>query len=226
MGKIIDLTGKRFGKLLVKQFYGTSSSNRQAMWLCQCDCGREIIRNSTCLRNKSITKSCGMPGCNNVYFEENGHIVGLTSKGERYLLDKENYSTICNFTWIRDIARGYIYARKTHSKRAIYMHHLIINAPIGRIDHKNLNKADNRKDNLRICTVQQNSFNRRKNLGKHLSIYKGVTQNSKRNKYIAQIRKDDRIYRLGRYDNEIEAALAYNKAAIEFFGEFAKLNDI
>jgi hypothetical protein len=226
MGKIIDLTGQKFDKLLVKQFHGISLSNRQATWLCQCACGREVIRNSTCLRNKSITKNCGKPGCGNTYFEENGHLVGLTFKGERYLLDKEDYSKICNLTWIRDLARGYIYARKTHSKTAIYMHHLIIEAPNGCIDHINLDKSDNRKDNLRICTIQQNSFNRGKHKGKRLSIYKGVTQNAKRNKYIAQIRKEGKIYRLGYFETEEEAAFAYNKAAIEMFGEFAKLNDI
>ncbi len=87
------------------------------------------------------------------------------------------------------------------------------------VDHINHDTLDNRRENLRICTEQQNKMNRRPERGA-MSKYKGVCP--KKGKWRAVLCRKE----LGMFDTEIEAAIAYNNAAFEKFGEFAYLNNI
>ena len=90
------------------------------------------------------------------------------------------------------------------------------------VDHKNGDILDNRRNNLRICSHIDNVRNRKvsKNLGK--SIYKGVQWITRDRIWLAICAK---VY-IGKFKSEEEAAIAYNKKAIEMFGEFARLNII
>jgi len=101
------------------------------------------------------------------------------------------------------------------------------------VDHINGDKLDNRKSNLRIVNAKQSSYNKKKfNLDKASSIYKGVCKTVRARKhdtkttYLAQVYKDSIIYRLGSFENEEDAARAYNVKAQELFGEYACLNVI
>ncbi len=96
--------------------------------------------------------------------------------------------------------------------------------PSGHLDHKDGNKANIKISNLRLATYSQNNGNRKKSLGKS-SVYKGVSK-TKWNTWKASIRKDKKGFHLGTFNNELEAAMAYDKAAKELFGEFAKLNGV
>lgn len=94
--------------------------------------------------------------------------------------------------------------------------------PTNLIDHKDRIKHHNWISNLREATVTQNGQNNSTNMGS--SQYRGVRWD--RGKWKAQI-EFNRIYKhLGRFSNEIDAAIAYNKAAIKYHGEFANLNKI
>ena len=90
-------------------------------------------------------------------------------------------------------------------------------------DHRNHNGLDNRRDNLRICTNSQNQHNQKpyKNCS---SAYKGVFWHKRHNKWQAQITFNDHSIHLGYFNSEIDAAKAYDRAAIEYFGEFAHMN--
>lgn len=91
------------------------------------------------------------------------------------------------------------------------------------VDHKNGNKIDNRWINLRLCTVQENTYNSK--IPKHnTSGFKGVTFHKPSGKWWAHIKKDGKRISLGYYSNAREAARAYNKKARELRGEFAKVN--
>jgi hypothetical protein len=89
------------------------------------------------------------------------------------------------------------------------------------VDHINGDTLDNRRANLRVCTKSENNRNRRK-LHPTTSRFKGVYKNTK--PWIALIECNGKQFVLGRFASEEEAALAYDKAAKEHFGSFARLN--
>lgn len=93
-----------------------------------------------------------------------------------------------------------------------------------KVDHINHDTLDNRRENLRICKQEQNLRNRIKK-GDFSSIYKGVHKCGRRKeKWQATISFSKKHIYLGRYESEIDAACAYDVAAIKHFGEFALLN--
>jgi len=102
--------------------------------------------------------------------------------------------------------------------------------PKKHIDHINGIKDDNRIMNLREANPSENGGNsiKRKNYGgkPSTSRYKGVSLYRPTNRWVANIMVNGKAIYLGYYDNQEEAALAYNKAALEHFGEYAKINII
>lgn len=109
------------------------------------------------------------------------------------------------------------------------MHRLIMGFPKGKcVDHINHNGLDNRKKNLRICTNKENKFNRLKS-NNNTSGYKGVLfhKGEKRNKHWVAVLGINKQKKYGGYfDTAKEAAEAYNKLALKYYGQFANLNVI
>lgn len=93
------------------------------------------------------------------------------------------------------------------------------------IDHINNVKDDNRIENLREVTRSQNCMNSSKSKNKS-SKFKGVDWLKRNNKWRARIRLDENIQYLGSFNYEIDAAIAYNKAAEKLHGEYANLNEV
>ena len=95
------------------------------------------------------------------------------------------------------------------------------------IDHINHDTLDNRKSNLRLCTHAENGRNRKIQKGGS-SKYKGVCKrrNNMVKAFEASIKFNYKRIHLGTFATELEAAIAYNKAALHYFGEFALLNDV
>lgn len=91
------------------------------------------------------------------------------------------------------------------------------------IDHKNLQKDDNRLSNLRPSNKSNNGANRppQKN---NTSGYKGVFWHIGGQKWMAQIRVRNKLCYLGLFDSKVAAAKAYDEKAIEAFGEHARCN--
>lgn len=119
-----------------------------------------------------------------------------------------------------------------HKQKTILLHRVIMENKLDRklrqnedVDHINGNGLDNRRSNLRICTRQQNLANSIKHK-KISSIYKGVYWYKNYEKWHSSICFNYKRINLGYFNNEIEAAQAYNKAAQLYFGEFARLNDV
>jgi hypothetical protein len=100
-----------------------------------------------------------------------------------------------------------------------------MDAPADRlVDHRNNDGLDNRRDNLRLATRSQNMYNKLKTKSKTSSRFIGVSFDKSRRKWEARIYYQGRKIWLGRFDSEIDAALAYDEAARKYHGEFARLN--
>lgn len=156
---------------------------------------------------------------------EGARLIPLT-QDKFAIVDAEDYEWLCKYKWhaLRD-KRNY-YVRNRRKEGVVSMHRVILNAPRGLVvDHINHNSLDNRKKNLRLCTVSQNNMNRRPSKRKNkLSKYKGVSFDKKRKIFRAIICRNKKQYFLGNFKNETDAAKAYDKKACELFGSFAYLN--
>ena len=113
---------------------------------------------------------------------------------------------------------------------AVLMHRLIMGSIVGReltrleiVDHINGNTLDNRRANLRLSTVAENSRNRGKTKT-NTSGFKGVFRNKNDGSWYSIITVDRKGVFLGRFQDKIEAAHAYDRGALWYHGEFANLN--
>lgn len=114
------------------------------------------------------------------------------------------------------------YAFASIGGRNVTMHRLIMGVdPSKMMDHKDGNRLNNRRANLRFCTAQENARNRHVVAGR--SRFKGVRRD--RGMWRAAIRRDGKIIDLGFFTTERLAARAYDKAAKQVFGAFAKTNE-
>ena len=91
------------------------------------------------------------------------------------------------------------------------------------IDHADGDELNNQRSNLRKCSASTNGMNQKPRKG-CASTYKGVHWEKDRKKWGSRIMVDGKYLRLGRFEDEEEAALAYDDAAIEHYGEFARTN--
>ena len=145
------------------------------------------------------------------------------------LYDAEDAGKIEPYTWSLRKGYGTFYAYRLTARpnrKNLAMHREITECPKGKmVDHINGNGIDNRRENLRVCTMSENMMNRNKTK-QNSTGYKGVykTGDSKLNPYSSKIQKSKKVYCLGHYRTPEEAARAYDKKAIELFGEFANLN--
>lgn len=151
-------------------------------------------------------------------------LISLT-RGNYVIVDTKNLRMLNVHRWhlaIKSVHKRY--ARRTEGDKTIYMHREIIDVPADmEVDHINGNGLDNREANLRICTRTQNMRNAAV-IENKTSIYKGVGWCKGKKKWRARITHNNKLIYIGRYHDEVRAAQAYDKKAIELFGEFAHPN--
>lgn len=247
-----NLTGKRFGRLIVlKQIedYVSPKGDRKARWLCKCDCGNFHKATSVSLK-KGYTKSCGcyrkentgkmnnkrLKKYNTYIISDDGkYYTGYDENGNSFMFSSYHYNDIKDIYWSYQYKKkGYFSGRVGHKKIELqrYIMSLIQPIPDGYIvDHIDIgdcntphNLGDCRDENLRLVTMSQNNANQNVKSNSKLGV-KGVYYFDARNKYVARITHNYVKYHLGCYDTLKEAADAYDKAALHFFGEYARLNN-
>lgn len=139
------------------------------------------------------------------------------------IVDDEDFEMLSHWKWSAN-ENGYAYRRTPvrRKQQMVRMHRLImLPDPDEQVDHINGDGLDNRRCNLRLCTLGQNRCNLSK-YRNNASGRKGVWWSQGR--WCAAIRKGGRAYHLGRFLDRDAAARAYDSAALELHGEFARLN--
>ena len=150
---------------------------------------------------------------------------GPAAAGRVALVDDEDYGLVMQYKWRPKKESHTTYAMTTvpgTRNATIKMHQIIMGA--NGVDHRNRDGLDNRRSNLRPATVSQNAMNKKRCRRPTVSGFKGVAWRHDRSKWFARIYLDGRQIYLGMYDSAQEAARAYDTAARDLFGEFARLN--
>lgn len=145
------------------------------------------------------------------------------TQGKFALIDEEDFEEVSRYRWhVVGVKDGKPYAMNRMNR--LFMHRLIAKPPPGKlVDHRNCDGLDNRRGNLRIATKSLNTANQRPKRG-GTSKYKGVYRPRPNGLWAAYITKDQKRTHLGSFLIEEEAARAYDAAALELFGEFARIN--
>lgn len=147
------------------------------------------------------------------------------NRDRQAIVDDDDYERLAQYSW--SVVTRYAMRRDRETKRLIYLHWDVIGRPAKGmcVDHINGNSFDNRKANLRFCTPSQNQRNRKATRRRSKpGQYKGTFYVHDSKKWRANISIDGRPRALGIFITEEEAARAYDAAAREHFGEFARLN--
>ncbi|MBA7712065.1 hypothetical protein ES703_121034 [subsurface metagenome] len=152
----------------------------------------------------------------------------ILTQGKVAIVDDEDFEYLSQFKWHAVIVGHNWYANRGIKTLDGYKNQRMQWDILGKnTDHKNGDGLDNRRDNLRICTKAQNNRNQRR-VPTELTPYKGAKRKIYRYRIMweAQIKVNARPVYLGLFGEPEEAALAYNWAALNYFGEFAALNKI
>lgn len=148
----------------------------------------------------------------------------IQAKGATFIVDAADAELVNACKW---------HARRSSTNKRLYIQgkygqlsRWLTNAPVGmHVDHRNGNTLDNRRSNLRVCTVAQNQWNRKRAPG--VTRLKGVARISDPravSKWRATIQKNGVRRQIGMFRTALAAALAYDAAAVELFGEYASPN--
>lgn len=161
-----------------------------------------------------------------VFCDCHDHAFVTSTKGFVILVSMEDVEALCGFNWCTLISGNRpIALRHDRSKtpKNVYISRQIMAPDQGMVvDHINGNTMDNRRENLRVCTVAENVRNKRKFRG--TSKFKGVCWDKSRGKWLAIIGLNGKQKNLGRFKQEFDAAKAYDNAAEVMHGKFAATN--
>lgn len=144
------------------------------------------------------------------------------------IVDDEDYEELSKHKWF--FCGGYArrasklsLCEKGHSTISMHRDILKVDDIQLEVDHKNFNKLDNRKINIRVCSKAENRRNRKK-LSTNTSGYKGVWRNGAG--WSAYIFVNGKNRYLGYFSDKHKAAIVWNEAAKKYHGEFAVLNEV
>lgn len=226
----INYSGQQFGKLTVLSQY-RHSRFRDYEWLCKCECGRQKwIR--ACSLVSGDTQSCGCSQYENIphdrllnEYKVIGEIVEVTLRpsNEIMVCDLDDWNKWKGYTWsLADTGYAYSKVIIANHELTLQFHNMVM--PLqddGKmVDHKNLNKLDNRRENLRYATRLMNNINKVKANKNNKCGYRGVHFVKTMNKWRAAIMLNHKAITIGYYNSPEEAYEARKEAEQIYFAPF------
>lgn len=148
------------------------------------------------------------------------------------LVDDEDYDKLSRYNWSYTHGQGVRKATVKSDKpyirnSSVILARVVTNCPKDFVvDHKDGDKLNNQKENLRVCKQINNCFNKEKTQSKCSSKYKGVYYDKTNKSWKAEISANNNKICIGTFLTEKDAAIAYNTKAKIVHGEFALLNII
>lgn len=195
----------KFGRLTVikKGKNKRLSGRRDVFWVCECECGNiiEVQRDNLKFGN---TKSCGCLNLDRL----TTHGMSKTKEYNAWLNIVVNFKDDVCDEW-SDFLNFYKDMGECGDSNYVLFRH-----------------DESLKFSKLNCYWKLKGYINIKRKGFGASNYKGVSYDKNRDKWMARLKHNGKIYNLGRYEIEKDAAIAYNKKAIEIYGEFANLNII
>lgn len=236
-----NLIGRKFGRLTVieqVEDHISKSGFHFSNWKCQCDCGNITYVTTSALKSGN-TSSCGClhselisnymsdkrKKYNEYEFTKNYGICYDETKEHKWLFDLEDYELIKSYYWSNH--NGYAIAKYKELGTTVTMTRIILGLKTGdkrQVDHINHDITDNRKQNLRICTNQQNNMNKGI-IKSNKSGVTGVGWDKQKNKWCAQIKIGQRHIHLGLFNNFNDAVNVRKQAEEKYFKEYAYKGD-
>lgn len=200
------------------------NNKKHHYWICSCSCERktiisirqdhllsEKIMSCGCYKHEQLTKA----KIENNYEKIDNYIIGYTSNTNiAFYIDEEDYDKVKKRCWLED-KKGYIYTRMNN--KIVKLHRYIMEMTDSeiQIDHKDRNKKNNRKYNLRPCTNEQNACNK-DTIKNNKSGFRGVFFKTDKNKWQVKIRQKFIKY-CDSYEEAVQVRLQAEK---EYFGDF------
>lgn len=152
----------------------------------------------------------------------------LLTQGKVALIDDADYAVVSQFKWcaVKNGERFYAARniRKPNGKQKLQYLHQFLLPGVGKIDHRDGNSLNDQRYNLRPATTRQNAQGVQRKRPGTTSKFRGVCWHKTALKWLTQIRVDGHKIHLGLFENESDAARAYDAAARKYFGDFASLN--
>lgn len=239
--RVANLAGELRGCVRIEQLDHIRRDNGRsiAVWRCVCECGVTILRTTNELNRKGYYLSCGCQTeirrgssiraaaakrlASNPQWQVNGDEAFIDfGEAGQCVIDAADLPIAKNMRWHVVINRSGLRYVQSTTQPKVFLHVLLMGRKL--VDHADGDGLNNRRLNLRLCTSAQNQANQRKQAGTK-SQYKGVRPPSKwRKGWACEIECKGVRYYLGTFKTERDAAIAYDRKAIELFGDFARLN--
>lgn len=215
------MVGKVVGRLTILH-KAEKTARHGYKYLCQCECGniKSILLHNV-MSGKS--KSCG--NCRDNHYRVAGDgqtVIGYFADGKEFYFDLCDLEKVQRFSWY---LCGFPEQVMITNKDRLTLHRYLMDSPDCEVDHINLNRFDNRRSNLRLCTHRQNQCNHGLQ-SNNTSGAAGVRFYGPRNKFTATIKHFGKDIHLGYYPDVVSAMQARNVAMALLFGEFARMNPV